>query len=511
MQHDTFLFRDDDDIDNYLVLPRTIQYTSHPSSIFYLLITTKTLLMVITVAKSPSIAVLKLALLFSCCFSISLVQGFGITHMTTGPGPNTNVQRQGTLRTLYSTSSTLSIDSNAKNLDIEQLTKDMNDRAKKASPFTDEEVDELIMSIENVMPENSSISLEKLRALIKAVGHLPHKDWDRTGKSAEELTDILLDGGKDGLSEEFKHIFKRVIEEGNWNVAEEHASSDVDNGKPWAILVTGVNGIRKTTSVYQPWFQDLLSEALVSPPTSDDDNTGGIKKESLPTGENSFFRQLDHMIITLINHNFQKLYAMTESSHDFEANPDSDPPSNIIQQYSNYKAAIFSRYRTLSEILGVLLVRQAKASNMNIMVETSGRDVAMFHYVDSFFPADQYNKLALHFTINDLSHAESSVDMRMVREMRTGIQALQSGEVQKIIKSNAGGPYGSEVLKGIQKDSDAVWDTIIAKDGGSDVGDDWFKATIQIDAKKDEDWTSNAVKSDGEPGTSFTFESPRKI
>jgi hypothetical protein len=216
-------------------------------------------------------------------------------------------------------------------------------------------------------------------------------------------------------------------------------------------------------------------------------------------------------IITLINHNFQKMYAMTNLSHDFDENPDQDPPSSIIQQYSNYKAAIFTRYRTLSEILGVLLVRQAKASRMNIMIETSGRDVAMFHYVDSFFPSEDYNKLALHFTINDLSHAETSVDKRMVREMKEGIEALKSGDMDKVIKANAGGPYGSEVLTGIQRDSDAVWDQIISEDAEGDVGQDWFKASIKIDAKEDEDWTANAVLPDGSDGTAFKFHAPRKL
>ena len=135
----------------------------------------------------------------------------------------------------------------------------------------------------------------------------------------------------------------------------------------------------------------------------------------------------------------------------------------------------------------------------------------MFHYVDSFFPSDQYNKLALHFTINDLSHAESSVDSRMVKEMKDGIEALQSGDVQRIIKANAGGPYGSEVLKGIQRDSDVVWDKIVSEDGENDVGSDWFKASISIEAKKDEDWTASAVTPDGKSGTVFKFEAPRKV
>ena len=38
------------------------------------------------------------------------------------------------------------------------------------------------------------------------------------------------------------------------------------------MLVTGVNGIRKTTSVHQPWFADVLREALVPPPSSMEDD-----------------------------------------------------------------------------------------------------------------------------------------------------------------------------------------------------------------------------------------------
>lgn len=425
--------------------------------------------------------------------------------------PSSKATSTAAVRRLNSrTFSCLSIDNeDIENMDIEELSIEMNNRAKEAAPFTAKEVDELIMSIENVMPENSGIALDQLRELIEAVGHLPHKDWEKTGQSAERLNDILLDGSMDGLSDEFKHTFKRVIHEGNWNAAAEHAAVE-SNGKPWAILVTGVNGIRKTTSVYQPWFQQLINEALVHPKNNKADCLD-IPVDSLPTGENSFFRQLDHMIITLINHNFQKMYALTKLSHDFDDHPEQDPPSSIIQKYSNYKAAIFSRYRTLSEILGVLLVRQAKASKMNIMIETSGRDVAMFHYVDSFFPSEEYNKLALHFTINDLSHAESSVDTRMVREMKAGIEALNSGDMDKVINANAGGPYGSEVLKGIQRDSDAVWDTIISEDAEGDVGQDWFKASINIEAKADEDWTANAILPDGSDGTAFKFHAPRKV
>lgn len=423
-----------------------------------------------------------------------------------------------------------SVEYNPHELDIEKLAEEMTLRAKESKPFSDEEMDEIMVSFLNVLVQDddnqdseedassvTSFDLDQLRKLIQTVGHLPHKEWDQTGESARKLREILLQDSQT-LTEEFKRMFQRVITEGNWNAAAEHAK--FIKGKPWAVLVTGVNGIRKTTSVYQPWFKQLLSQALVYPISGPASNVE-IDTDELPTGENSFFRQLDHMIITLINHNFEKLYAMTELAHDFEDVDDTEeetgrksnpPPSQVIQKYSNYKAALFTRYRTLSEILGVLLVREAQSTGLNIMVETSGRDVAMFHYIDSFFPADQYNKLALHFTINDLSHAEQSVDNRMVGEMKSGIQALKSKNVQNIIKANAGGPYGSEVLKGIQEDSDKVWNSIISNVGDDkNVGNDWFKASIHIKANVDGPWTAHAIMPDGSPGTEFKFEPPREV
>ena len=140
----------------------------------------------------------------------------------------------------------------------------------------------------------------------------------------------------------------------------------------------------------------------------------------------------------------------------------------------------------------------------------------MFHYVDHFFPSG-YNKLALHFTINDLECAKISVDKRMTKEILLGAQAVRkqdSGDsddkedgasVWDIVYTNQGGPYGSQVLDGVQKDSDKVWnEKVISKD--AEVGHDWYKATIAITAHPTEPWTAQAVKPDGTLGTVFTFE-----
>jgi hypothetical protein len=121
------------------------------------------------------------------------------------------------------------------------------------------------------------------------------------------------------------------------------------------VLVTGVNGIRKTTSVYQAWFKHALALAL-------DDFDGD--EEDLPGGGDSFFRQLDFMIATVANERFRALYAESDRG-----------------AYSKAKQDIFASFRCAAEMLGVLLVRAAQRKRMNVLVETSGRDAAMFEYV----------------------------------------------------------------------------------------------------------------------------------
>ena len=210
------------------------------------------------------------------------------------------------------------------------------------------------------------------------------------------------------------------------------------------------------------------------------------------------------MIATLCNEDFKALYVLTQQELKDDA---SNPPSALVKKYSDLKAAIFSRYRTLSELLGARLLKEAQKLESNCMMETSGRDVAMFHYVDHFFPKNKYHKLALHFTINDLSQAQDSVDRRMVQEIQTGIEAVQAKDDFKIIYANAGGPYGSEVLPGVQEASDSVWNDVVLK--GQEVGQDWYKATIAINAYPDKPWTAQAVRPDGSLGTLHTFSNKR--
>lgn len=57
----------------------------------------------------------------------------------------------------------------------------------------------------------------------------------------------------------------------------------------------------------------------------------------------------------------------------------------------------------------------------------------------------------IHFEINDVAFAEKSVDARMATEMLTGSEAIRRGaSAREVILANAGGPYGSQVLRQVR-------------------------------------------------------------
>lgn len=337
----------------------------------------------------------------------------------------------------------------------------MKTAASQNIPFTTEELDSAIKSLRNVALEDCQTDWAALRELLATSAHLSHKDWTRTETAASALADIIA--GPDDSN--FRSVFKRVLEDGNWDAAVTAATSTKANEdtKPWVVLVTGLNGIRKTTSAYQSWFKKALKCAL--------GDSYNEKDLTLPSGEDSFFRQLDYMLCTVSNEEFKQLYEMNLDT----------------ELYSSSKDAIFARYRTFAEMVGALLCKASIAKGINVMVETSGRDIAMFDYIDHFFGDSDYKKLVIHFTINDIRFAERSVDTRMQEEMKRGSYALdKTSTVRDIIACNAGGPYGSAVLKGVQADSDRVWSQITSTDTGegevASKFNHWYKASLQVNA-----------------------------
>lgn len=394
------------------------------------------------------------------------------------------------------------------------ISRGMHERAAVDHPFTPEEVDVVIHSLQaaatqppspiysnscGVAPPGCDIDWNELRLFIAECAHLPYKNWAETEDRATRLRKIIGEPG----TYWFDRMFYRVLHEGRWHAAEEFSTQNKDknsvNGDsdlPCAVLVAGLNGIRKTTAVYQPWFGEVLATALTppvggtgsspSPPSSPSQQHRGLQLGHVPTGSNSFFRQLDHMIATLACTQFHALYLRSSVHH--------------VDEYSAEKAAIFARFRGLAEILGVLLMSAARERGMSVMLETSGRDVASLHYLEHLFPSvgARHKLLLVHFSVDSLRQAESSVDRRMLREIQEGQQAAAGGDMstgqvaQAVVGANAGGPYGSAVLAGVQAASDTVMGAVFAASGGDEpVWGRWHTARLEV-STSDSEWTLSA-------------------
>lgn len=349
--------------------------------------------------------------------------------------------------------------------DVKTKAENMKHAATVRKPFDGAELDAAVQSLRALAPRDADIDWIALRNLYAERGHLNHKEWTQTCASAERMASIL--GGPSNAA--FRQIFERVLVDGGWDAAVAGSKERPAGARPWIVLVTGLNGIRKTTSVGMPWFKELLLQALA-------EQYEGEDRTLLPAGSDSFFRQLDFMIATLALEEFKVLYTIDD-----------------VALYAQYKDAIFARYRTIAEMLGVLLVRAAQAQGVNLMVETSGRDVGMYKYIEHLQPGDSYRKLVVNFGINELAFAERSVDTRMLSEMKLGRAALARAATDPagVVKANAGGPYGSQVLAGVQSDSIKVWKEIVSGSVG-DVGYGWLKASIGIEARDGAAWRAKA-------------------
>lgn len=206
-------------------------------------------------------------------FAVFTAQSFAMTSAPTSP-------RHPTIRQISALSD--------EGVD-DQKTKDrvmqMVEHSKEGSVMTDEEISIICNGISNLVPSDAPINFDELKMILNDAAHLSHKNWDVTSKNSDVLCHSLSIGSDDKektdsvLAEHAHQLLERILGEGNWHDAAKHSSrpGKGPDEKPWAVLVTGVNGIRKTTSMYQPWFQQALKEALCPP---DETEFAG----SLPTG-----------------------------------------------------------------------------------------------------------------------------------------------------------------------------------------------------------------------------------
>ena len=360
----------------------------------------------------------------------------------------------------------------------------------------------------DALPQTQGLDLQRLESFLRKRAHLPPKHWPTVKDGIHFLREIVGSPG----DARFEKLFSRVVDGGRWNIAARYAEARICNSPgdadklPWVVLIMGCNGIRKTTSVFQSWFKAAIAFSLGSTYTG--------RVEDLPDGNNSFFRQLDFMMANFVNVEFERLYksaccrSMTPStSSNSEGSVTSE---KMVEAYMALKAAIFARYRGLCEMLGGLLLESAAERRMNVMLETSGKDIASFHYVNFFFPDEKYRKMVVYFDIDDIEHAKRSVDERMRREMARGCTLASRVESTPahLMSVNCGGPYGGKQLRAVEAAARRTWKSVTTstKDcGGQALGKEdeegndwssWYFARVAISGNSDgggRGWSARAV------------------
>lgn len=255
---------------------------------------------------------------------------------------------------------------------VRALASEMKAAATDHRPFSGDELDRAVQSLQGVAEAGvvTSVDWHAYRELLAKFAHESHKQWDVTAAASDALAQIL--GAPDSAS--FCSLFERVLRDGNWAAAAAAAAGRPAGQKPWVVLITGVNGARKTSSVYQPWFKQALAQALARqhPELSAEELPDGAlshtatliflsveardklvtaRETCLGTGNDSFFRQLDYMVATLANEECRRLYAVKD-----------------ITLYAGLKDSIYARYRMLAEMLGITLVHFQSENNSPVQV-----------------------------------------------------------------------------------------------------------------------------------------------
>jgi hypothetical protein len=65
------------------------------------------------------------------------------------------------------------------------MAHEMKTLAVNATPFSESELDRVILSLQQVAPDNNTMDWQALRELVAQSCHLTHKDWQRTEAAAQ--------------------------------------------------------------------------------------------------------------------------------------------------------------------------------------------------------------------------------------------------------------------------------------------------------------------------------------
>lgn len=157
---------------------------------------------------------------------------------------------------------------------------------------------------------------DNLREFVAQYAHGTSTDWPAIEAAAEKLESLL---GKPG-DRKFDRLFHRILDDGQWKQAEQAAKKRPEEGKPWVVLIGGVDGVRKTGSIFQPWWRNAVHDGFGVPDEQlsahelDPIDTATPKYGALPSGQNSFIMPHDTIVASFANTLMISLYRVGDAT-----------------------------------------------------------------------------------------------------------------------------------------------------------------------------------------------------
>jgi hypothetical protein len=269
-------------------------------------------------------------------------------------------------------------------------------------------LDKLVESIHNIYPLDN-MECEKLKKFYEEMYKnydFNEKEKDTREKLTTELKKFIIEVStkkyptlkslkeNDILEIALKEILPHVFTGGNWDNA-----ISITKKQPAVILVCGLNGIRKSSSMNKDdRIKDIISRNLKHLQYDPD---------SMPSGKNSFFRQLDYVISSITSAFFYDLY--------------SNKPNIDTDIYGKIKKNIFNVVARLNAVWISLITYIATERKKHIIVEAVGNNTNAITTINNTFT--NYNKVIIYFQLEkgNIQYAKDSVTKRLENDLSNGI------------------------------------------------------------------------------------------
>lgn len=277
------------------------------------------------------------------------------------------------------------------------------------------------------------------------------------------------------------HFFKAGKYKHKTNGKDDASSNN--SSKPWVVVVMGLNGIRKTSLMNMNKGNTIATLLNKHLPT--------ISIEDMPTGENSFFRQLDFMIPSISSKFFEEFKKFKGKLDLFFYK---------IAKHILFTSMIGTLAKVWLQVVSIIL----GGLKYNMLIEATGQNFDQVDSIDKLSVFTDYNKLIIRCDVPtdkvSLDLVGQSISVRFENEFEelkksdpnlayTTIIGGSTTEKEESIEFSDGSTQETISYISVNEKSRNTWE----EKKNMEKYTHWKKAEIIIFPYKNKDWDFSIV------------------